>query len=297
MNKLNSALVILLSVLLSSCAEQADNENRKSKENGELEQKAQQPRLDHQERAYYPIPSPEQMFGFINDAGVKYSKTLMNPSGNYQSYITPSVKALNFGIYTADLAYSAAYQDIESTLSLYKVVRMMGSDLNIEEMMSEEMMTDMQAHLQDKDSLAIIAGKSYYQAVEFLEDNGQEGKLALMSLGGWIESLYITINAVESFDQNSETAQRIADQKITFGNLYTYLKKNEDKPGIVNEIKSIQGVRAVFGSLIETKSIKKSKDLDSKMILGSPSRIEISEGQFNALKAAISEYRNNITKV
>ncbi len=211
----------IIAMILFSCAEEVKEDRREDEKASELEMEAKKPLEDHKEKAYYPIPSPEQMFGFINDAGLSYSQSLMNPTKNYQDYINLTSQALNFGVYTADLAYCAAYEDIESTLDYYKVVKIMGTDMNIEEMMTEKMMENMQAHLQNKDSLAIIAGDSYYQAVEFLESNGQVGKLALISLGGWIESIYITINSINEFDPNSETANRLASQKITFGNLYT----------------------------------------------------------------------------
>jgi hypothetical protein len=174
----------------------------------------------------------------------------------------------------------------------------MGADLNIEDMMSEEMLKEVQANLQNSDSLAVIAGRAYYEAVDYLEKNRQQGKLALMSLGGWVESLYITLNAVEGFEADSETAQRIADQKITFGNLYTFLKKNEDKVGVPEAIEKIQPVRAVFASLMEEKSAKSEKDSESgKMVLTSSKKINITEEQYNELKIAINNYREQITRI
>lgn len=288
---------IFSSIILFSCADAPDKAHEKNTIDEELRKEAQEPRAEHEERAYYPIPSPEQMFGFINDNGVAYSKDLMNAPDKASSYTDPTVKALNFGVYTADLAYCASYQDIESTLDLYKVVKTIGAELNIEEMMTEEMMNNMQAHLQDKDSLAIIAGQSYYQAVDYLEQNQQEGKLALMSLGGWVESLYITLNAIKDFDENSSTAQRLADQKITFGNLYTYLRKNEEEIGVPDQLKAIQGIRSVFASLREKKVAKASNAKEGgKLVLGGGTKISINTDQFNALKKAINEYRNSITK-
>lgn len=278
--------------LIFSCSE---NDKRKSSKNDtKLEEEASAPIEENLERVYYPIPSPEQMFGFINDNGVSYSKSLTNSTEKADSYITPTSKSLNFGVYTADLAYAAAYQDMESTIGLYKTVKRLGADLNIEEMMSEEMMEKMQSNMENPDSLAIIAGNSYYQAVEYLEKNGQEGKLALMSLGGWVESLYITLNSIKKFNPDSPTANRIASQKITFGNLYTYLKKNEEKMGVSGEISKIQEIRGVFASLLEERSGKTVNNSNGKLVIGRGKKITMTEGQFKELKKAINNYRNNI---
>ena len=294
MRKLIFPIIAIALMGIFSCAEGGDR-NKESKEDEALVEEAALPQKQHEERAYYPIPSPEQMFGFINDNGVAYSADLINASSNAETYINPTEKALNFGVYTADLAYAAAYQDIESTIDLYKTVRRLGAELNIEEMMTEEMMQSVQANMEDPDSLAVIAGDSYYQAVEYLEQNGQEEELALMSLGGWIESLYITTSAISSFEENSPTADRIAAQKITFGNLYTYLKKNEEAAGVKEVLKDIQDIRSIFAGLKEERVAKTSSKEGGKLILGRGNKINISEQQFTQLKFVIGAYRSKIT--
>jgi hypothetical protein len=281
---------------LFACTEEQKKEEDTSQE--ELKKEAEAPMREAKQRAYYPIPSPEQMFGFINDAGIAYSKDLVNDPDKFDKYTDPRRQALNFGVYTADLAYAAAYQDIESAIDLYKVVKRMSSDLNIEEMMSEEMLAQVQQNLQDPDSLAVIAGRSYYDAVDYLEENGQQGKLALMSLGGWVESLYITMNSLKKFDPESATVRRIADQKITFGNLYTFLRKNEEESGVSDALENIQEIRAVFGSLKEERKARAGLNKENgKLVLGGGSTITMNESQFNQLKTAITHYRNKITSV
>ncbi len=292
-----SALFILPLIFIAACSEPQNGKSSEDKENDSLKAVALEPVKEYQEKAYYPIPSPEQMFGFINDAGVNYSQGLIQDVSMAEKYNDPKMKALNFGIYTADLAYAAAYQDIEATIDLYKVVKRMGADLNIEDMMSEEMLKKVQSNLENPDSLAVIAGRAYYDAVDYLERNGQQGKLALMSLGGWVESLYITLNAIEKFDPNSETAQRVADQKITFGNLYTFLKKNEDKVGVADAIESVQAIRSVFASLKEERSATSKKDANGKMVLSSGKKITITQAQYDELKSAINDCRKSITSI
>tara|TARA_B100001109_G_scaffold255831_1_gene261349 strand:- start:14193 stop:15098 length:906 start_codon:yes stop_codon:yes gene_type:complete len=295
----NVAFILMVSLFIISCTE--PNQNRKKAnldetESEKLKTEAEAPLKKSLNKAYFPIPSPEQMFGFINDNGVDYAKSLTNSAANESNYTDPTSKALNFGVYTADLAYAAAYQDIETTLELYTVVKKIGSDLNIEEMMNDEMLQEVQAHLEDKDSLTIIAGQSYYQAVEFMERNEMQGKLALMSLGGWVESMYITLNAINGYDENEETTQRIADQKVTFGNLYTYLKKNESFAGVKEAIANSQEIRSVFASLKEEKAVKATQAKDSKkMVFGGDKRILITKEQFAALKMAINNLRATIT--
>ncbi|MBD99021.1 MAG: hypothetical protein CMO34_04185 [Verrucomicrobia bacterium] len=212
------------------------------------------------EKANYPIPSPEKMFCFISDNGVPYTKELINSIDKAIEYNHPETKSLIFGMYTADLAYAAAYKDFENAIELYKVVKTLSAKLHIEEMMTEELLEEVFSHFENPDSLVIIAGNSYYASVKFLEDHKQADKLALRSLGGWIESLYITLNSLESFDPSSKAAQRIADQKITFWNLYTYLKAQEEGLGVAQAIRELKDIREILAALEEVKSAKKSAE-------------------------------------
>lgn len=285
-------LSLYLSLLFFACSE--PDARKADSEEVAVEKEAAAPIEEQKNKAYYPIPSPEQMFTFISDHGLEYNSALLHDAKLASNYHEPTQKALIFGIYTADLAYTAAYQDVETTIQLYKVVRKLSTELHIEELMTEEMMQSMQANMENPDSLALIAGDSYYQAVEHLESHGQEGKLALMSLAGWTESIYITFNSVQDINLNSTAVQRIAAQKITFGNLYTYLKKNEDKLGVKEELKKIQPIRAVFASLKEQNLAKKSSTEEGRLVFGTGNKISISMAQYLELQAAVEKYRGSI---
>jgi hypothetical protein len=288
----NLLLSIGISLFFISCSEQS-NRNSDTKKPEELIEVAV-PSEDKEKRSFYPIPSPEQMVTFINDNGLEYNKDVILDVSLSDGYNDPTHKAIIFGIYIADLAYAAAYQDVESTIKLYKTVQTLSAELNIEELMTKEMMQNMLTNMENPDSLALIAGDSYYKAVEHLESNGQESKLALMSLGGWIESVHITLSAMKDIDINSAAVQRISSQKITFGNLYTYLKNNEDELGIKGELEKIQRIRAVFASLEEVGSSKSTKSKGGKLVFGQGKKIEISVKQFLELKSAIKDYRTQL---
>ena len=279
-------LPISLLLIFSSCAEQQER-----KDDPTVEKKQPEAVVEKQSNSYYAMPSPEQMFTFINDNGIAFNKSLVLDPALADNYNDPVRKAIVFGIYTADLAYTAAYEDVEGSLKLYKTVRELSQELEIEELMSEEMMQDIQANLENPDSLSLIAGESYYKAVQHLEDNGQEGKLALMTIGGWIESVHITLNSMENIDLESKTAQRIAAQKITFDNLYSYLELNNDKLGIQGEIDKLQEIKRVLSSLKEEKSLKSEKKSGGKLVFEKGKKIGLTKEQFSELKSAVQAYR------
>tara|TARA_R110002072_G_scaffold278495_3_gene440313 strand:- start:1352 stop:2179 length:828 start_codon:yes stop_codon:yes gene_type:complete len=274
MNKFQIGLSLLAYILIASCQENASKQM-------EASPKTKTQQVEKQKVAA-PISSPEKMFGYIHKEGVAYSKELMNSTENSTTYVQPPTKALNFGIYTTDLAYAAAYQDLESTIELYKTVKRMSAELNIAEMMTSEMVERMQANMENPDSLAVVAGKAYYQAVEFLDANSQNGKLALMSVGGWIESLYITMSAVEENEAGALTVQKIADQKKIVQNLYAYLKNHENELGVEEAIKQLKPIAAIYENILLNENSE---------------QLEISDEQYEQLKTAIVNYRNRIVSI
>tara|TARA_B110000046_G_scaffold15690_3_gene15081 strand:+ start:14983 stop:15867 length:885 start_codon:yes stop_codon:yes gene_type:complete len=280
-----------LLILLSACGAESKRNKVKEKEEANTEATAA---VESEKSSYYSIPSPEQMFAFINDNGIAYNKSLFHDCGVASDYIDPSKIALVFGIYTADLAYAAAYQDVESTIKLYKTVRKLSLDLQIEELMTEDMMEQIQANMENPDSLALITSDNYYNAVQHLEGNGQKGKLALMSLGGWTESIYISLNAITDVDLASSAVERIAAQRITFDNLYTYLSKNRDELGVTHELEKIQEIKGVFDSLQQGPSVKSTKKKEGKLLFGKGKRTQMTMDQFLKLREEIGMYRSQI---
>lgn len=284
--------------LLFSCMEpSAEQDSEQGEAQDSLEEKTVEPDLALNQKLSYPIPSPEQMFTFIKESGVRYSQELMQDMTLVDEINDPNKKALNFGVYIADLAYAAAYKDKEATTELYKLVKRMGADLSIEAMTTEGILEEVKANLQNADSLSVIASRAYYDAVEFLDKNDMHGKLALMSLGGWTESVYISLHAIEKFDPESDAIQRVADQKITFGNLYTFLRKHEDESGVKDALAKIQGIRSTYASLREERAVKRSEDDNGeKTVLSNGEETKISTAQFENLKSSISKLRYEITE-
>lgn len=274
-------LLFCLSFGFYSCMEEGTSNSSNSDELEQSDAKEKKkPNAIKQIKA--PISSPEKMFGYIHDQGISYSKDLMNAPAKAQNYVTPQQKALNFGIYTTDLAYAAAYQDIESTVDLYKTVKRLSAELDIAEVVNAEMVEQMQANMENPDSLAVVAGQAYYQAVDFLEDNRQSGKLALMSVGGWMESLYITMNAIEGEKNATTTKQKVAEQKKIFQNLHAYLEKNQTDLGVEATLQSLQPVADIY------------KEITAEETGG---QLKINDTQYEQLKQAVSNYRNQLITV
>ncbi len=245
---------------------------------------------------FYQIPAPDEMFAFIKQGGFKYNKSLINPTEELNKYVSPKSQALNFGIYTGDLAYTAAFEEYQSTIKYFGAVRKLADQLGIASAFDESMVARIQNNLSSSDSLVSITGDSYFTIVDYLEQNGRGKTLALMAAGGWLESMYIVVNSINKFDASSPAIERLADQKLTLDNLIEYMNKYTSDNSVVSTIEDFSGIKNAFDQLKQTEGTSTSEKKENKLIFGSsePSTTITAE-QYEAIKKAITELRNKIT--
>ena len=64
----------------------------------------------------YPLPSSFDVTKLLVEAGASYILNLCNPVDNVNRYISLKSRALNLGVYGADLSYAATYNQAQETI-------------------------------------------------------------------------------------------------------------------------------------------------------------------------------------
>jgi len=247
-------------------------------------------------KTYYQIPSPDEMLGFIKESGLEFNGELLNPIENADKYTIPNRQALNFGIYSADLAYTASFEEFDKTIKYFGTTQKLADQIGISSAFDEALLEKVQGSLDNVDSLVAVTNDSYFSVVDYLEQNEQGDKLGIIAVAGWIETVYIVANSTD-YNKDKAAVERLADQKLTLENLQDYLAKYTDNADVVELLTVLTGLEEAFASLEEEDSgsgISLKKKDDGKMVLGGGSSIKITEEQFNAIKNKVSEIRNNI---
>jgi hypothetical protein len=251
-------------------------------------------------KAYYQIPSPDEMFGFIKESGLDFNGELLNPVQNSDNYADPKMQALNFGIYSADLAYTAAFEEFNETTKYFGTIQKMAEPLGINSAFDKSLIERVQGNLDNADSLVAITNTSYFAVVDYLDQNEQGDKLGLIASAGWLETVYVVANTT-NYAKDKAAVDRLADQKLTLENLLDYLDKYKDNADVAEVLGWFNELEVVFSALPEEEGADsgisfKKKD-DGKLVLGGGGSISISEKQFNAIKDKVNEIRNNIVKI
>jgi hypothetical protein len=140
----------------------------------------------------YPLPTSFEVTKMLMDAGAPFIVSLCNPAENEAKYITQSQKALNLGIYGADLCYSSTYNQSQETMSYLNSSKKLVDDLNIATPFSTALVQRTEGNIQNKDSLISIISDSFFDTYNYLMANKQDKLSKLILAGSWVEALYIS---------------------------------------------------------------------------------------------------------
>ncbi len=176
----------------------------------------------------FSIPSPFVASDLIKEISDDFNSDLLNPAENKINYTTTSDKALNLGVYTADLAYSNVYEQFSSTTKYIKVVRNLSSELQIMNSYTDKVLENFEKNLNDKDSLNKIFTDAYRETDLYLSENNRQQVADLVVAGAWIEGLFL-MTQIAAEKNNKELIDRIGEQKYSLKNLIILLNKHQNE--------------------------------------------------------------------
>lgn len=294
-------LITIFAFSITSCSNSNEAEVPAASEEvvGQIEEESTSEVVE--DHMFYQVPTPNELFAVLKNAEVAYNRENLNDISNVNKYETKASKALNFGVYTADLAYITSLGQMDDASKFFETIRNLSKDLEIENAVDEVILKRLQSNLENSnaDSLFYLSNETYYNAYSYLEENDRRDVLAMIVVGGWIEGLNIILN-LEPYSDGSEVCQRIADQKLTLENLmiFTSTIENDQLSEIVGELSAIE---EVFNSEIieeeaeaEVTEFTSSESEDGVMIFGGGVSSSISEAQFNELKSIVLDLRTSI---
>lgn len=247
---------------------------------------------------FYQIPTPNELFSIIKQIGGNGNQSLMHKIDAASKYNDPRQKALNFGIYSADLAYASSYDFGTVNLDYLNLIKKMGEEMDISGAFDKTVFDQASKNIDNNDSIMKISNKIYFKAYAYLEENDRGTTLGHIVTGAWIESLYLITSAAGPYKDKDPIIQRIAEQKFNYENLWGFLMRFEEDEGIKQTIKDVEELGMIFESLesVDTGEVK-VEERDGKNVIVGGSEIVINKQQYNDLVKKIKELRNRFTTV
>lgn len=204
----------------------------------------------------YPLPTSFEVIEMINDLELGYDIGVSNFTENADKYFTEAKKAINLGVYGADLAYASTYQMKQEVILFLETSRKLADDLGIASIYNEELINEVENCIDNKEELVDIITNSFYDIYSQLNQNGKANLALLGVAGSWVESLFITTQVSANVYHNIGLVKIIHKQKTSLGMLMDILNDNKGDEKIDEMIKKLTPLYNIYETIDESLSEK-----------------------------------------
>ncbi|MCF8461211.1 MAG: hypothetical protein K9G46_10825 [Flavobacteriales bacterium] len=177
----------------------------------------------------FSIPSPIQTALLIEKSGADYNKSFLNDAKKVTTYATNYQKALNLGVYGADVGYVTIYDQSQDAIKYLGVINKLSDELGITGAFDQNTIKRFENNFGKRDSMLNLVAVAYRSSDAFLKDNDRMNVGALILAGGWIETLYFSTQIAVK-DKNQDVINRIGEQKYTLNNIVKMLTQYYNQP-------------------------------------------------------------------
>lgn len=246
-----------LSLLLSSCGGNNEAEKKdliKDTTASTETVKAEEPGDD----VSYTLPSPAQIAQILKKSGLKYFPGITNKTEgvNYKTAST-SVKALNLGVYSADLSYCVINKQKEESKKYFKVCKELAAELGLGQAFDmNQMAKRLESNLDKEDSLLSLLSEVQMNSDNLLEESGRTFVSVVSFAGAWVESMYIGMQ-VNVKERNTKLDHRLVEQMAIGENIIKALNANKTKDeGIAPIIEEMKVLVDIYNNFTSVKEMK-----------------------------------------
>jgi hypothetical protein len=199
----------------------------------------------------YPLPTSFEVTTLLIDAGASYILDLCNHVENVDKYMNLKSKALNLGVYGADLSYAATYKQTQEVMQYLNASATLINDLQIGSF-DEELVKKVEDNIDDVDALINLISDSFYKTYDYLMNNEQDELSILVMAGSWIEALYITTQISIISADNSKIVEIINEQSTSLDKLLE----------VMVPVSETEMSADVFGGLVVIQQIYRDSEGD-----------------------------------
>ena len=250
------------------------------------------------EAVYYSIPSPMETTIILKKNYPKFSSDFLFPNIDIHKVHDNQTIALVLGLISTDLNYAMLSEKRLETNRLINQVIEIAQILHLDGIVNTSIKERVEKNLNNKDSMQIIIGNTFWEIENKLKADHKEKLSALIVAGGWAEGLYLACNMSDYDSKNKPLQKMIADQKIVHENLielisdFTYDEIIEE-----NFITHIINMKEIFGN-IKKIEIEKNPSVEKEnfdeIVIGNYFNLKFEKEDINEIHQSINNLRQTI---
>ena len=205
------------------------------------------------------IPSPLEIAVLLKESGKKYNASLLNSPDNLPKYNSNYKKALNLGIYGADLGYTNIYEQNQDGIKYISTIKSLADGLNIGQFFDIETIGRLATNSKNLDSLLLITTQNFNAINHYLQTQNRANLSVLLLTGGWIEAVHIMCSVAAQDPNNKVLQEKIGEQKVILENIMLLLSFYKEKDqNMATLLEDMQELKKIFDRVNITYTYKES---------------------------------------
>ena len=102
--------------------------------------------------------------------------------------------------------------------------------------------------MEKQDTMLVLVAEAFKNADNYLKENDKNAIAALVLAGGWLESMFIAVDAAKT-SNNPKIIERIGDQKNALKSLIEMLEQYNNNRDYADLLIELEGLYEVFESI------------------------------------------------
>jgi hypothetical protein len=198
-------------------------------------------------------------------ANAEYNVQLLNNPDDVSRYLLESSRALNLGVYGADLNVASIYDQTQESMLFFKCVSIIAKSIGVSDSFDENMGDRMTANQSNRDSTLSIITQAFKSADLTLRKNNRPGTSSLLVAGAWIEGLYVACQTAKE-TKSEAIVKEIFNEKESLNNLMELLQSSKLPEETAYVLEDLKSLKTIIDSKIDTQfTVDAMKELDSKI--------------------------------
>jgi hypothetical protein len=256
-------LITSVVLLISSCG------GNKQEEIDATDDEIQTVGVDSQkisaQNVFNTISSRATILELTKLANAEYNVQLLNNPDDVSRYLLESSRALNLGVYGADLNVASIYDQTQESMLFFKCVSIIAKSIGVSNSFDENMGDRMTANQSNRDSTLSIITQAFKSADETLRKNNRPGTSSLLVAGAWIEGLYVACQTAKE-TKNEPIVKEIFAQKESLDNLLELLQSSKLPDETAYVLEDLKALKTIIDSKSDNVfTLDAMKELDTKI--------------------------------
>lgn len=217
------------------------------------------------QNVFNTISSRATILELTKQANAEYNVQLLNNPDDVSRYLLESSRALNLGVYGADLNVASIYDQTQESMLFFKCVSIIAKSIGVSDSFDENMGDRMTANQSNRDSTLSIITQAFKSADQTLRKNNRPGTSSLLVAGAWTEGLYVACQTAKE-TKNEPIVKEIFAQKESLDNLLELLQSSKLPDETAYVLEDLKVLKTIIDSKTDKVfTLDSMKELDAKI--------------------------------